>query len=413
MEPDVNAAGITLTNPLAYTNEDQIQAALRVLRRRAPVHWVETADYEPFWAITRHADVLEVERNSHIFLNAPRIRLAPKVQEVGRREQEIGLRTLIHMDDPEHRKKRAVTAAWFRPAAIRLLSARLADHAKAYLNRMAELDGECDFVRDITTPYALDVIMSLLGLPESDLPYLRRLAEELFGGDDSELQRGTSPEARFACLQEFRAYFTELAVRRRKQPTDDLASLIANARVDGELLSEMDVVSYYILIVTAGHDQNAATIAGGLHALVELPQEFDRLRRNHALLPSAVDEMIRWVTPTKTFMRTAARDYELHGRTIKEGDALLLCFHSANRDEEVFDDPFRFDIGRNPNRHLAFGHGQHSCIGAALALLEIQAFWAELLPRLKFVELTGTRQLTATTFVGGLKRLPIRYKLRP
>jgi cytochrome P450 len=226
------------------------------------------------------------------------------------------------------------------------------------------------------------------------------------------LQRGQTPEEKLQSALDMLAYFQRLTAVRRDEPGEDLASTIANARVDGELLSDMDAASYYVIIATAGHDTTSSTIAGGMHALIEHPDQLSRLRTDPSLMPLAADEMIRWVTPVKEFMRTATVDYELRGVSIKKGDALLLSYPSANRDEDVFDMPFTFDVGRNPNRHLAFGFGAHYCLGAVLARMEVAAFFAELVPRLESIELSGAPEWTATTFVGGLKHLPVRYSGR-
>jgi len=260
--------------------------------------------------------------------------------------------------------------------------------------------------------YPLQVILSLLGLPESDFPRMLKLTQEMFGGGDEELRRGETPEELLQTLLDFFAYFQDLTTARRTTPTGDLASAIANARVDGEYLSDFDTASYYVIIATAGHDTTSSTITGGLHALIEHPAELARLRDNPALLATAAEEMIRWVTPVKEFMRTAAADTQVCGVPVKQGQAVLLSYPSANRDEEVFDDPFRFDAGRDPNKHLAFGFGVHFCLGAALARMETRAFFAELLPRLESIELAGQPEWTATTFVGGLKHLPVRYSLK-
>jgi cytochrome P450 len=182
--------------------------------------------------------------------------------------------------------------------------------------------------------------------------------------------------------------------------------------VDGEYLPDMDLASYYVIITTAGHDTTSSTMAGGLHALLRHPDELARLQADIDLLPTAVEEMIRWVTPVKEFMRTAARDAVVGGTEISEGQALYLAYLSANRDEAVFDDPFRFDVGRQPNKHVAFGFGPHFCLGAQLARLETRALFAELLPRLESIELAGTPTSSATVVVGGLKTLPIRYRVR-
>jgi cytochrome P450 len=411
----VTEAGLSFTNPAAYADEDRLHEALALLRREDPVHWVEAAGYEPFWAVTRHADIMEIERNNALFLNAPRPLLATAAMDAQAKQREAegtALRTLIHMDDPQHKVVRAIGAGWFRPRAMRALEERVAELARQYVDRMAEFGGQCDFVTQVAVHYPLYVILSLLGLPESDFPRLLKLTQEMFGGGDEELRRGETPEELMLTLLEFFAYFQDLTAARRATPTADLASEIANARVDGEYLSDFDTASYYVIVATAGHDTTSSTISGGLHALIEHPAELARLRDDPNLLPTAADEMIRWVTPVKEFMRTAAADTEVGGVPVKQGQAVLLSYPSANRDEEVFADPFRFDVGRDPNRHLAFGFGVHLCLGAALARMETRAFFAELLPRLESIELAGRPEWTATTFVGGLKHLPIRYTLK-
>ncbi|NYD48627.1 cytochrome P450 [Actinomadura luteofluorescens] len=410
----VEEAGLALADPKAYADDRRFHDSLALLRRESPVHRVEAPGYTPFWGITKHEDVLEIERNHPIFLNAPRPVLGTAEFDAlnrQRAEQGIALRTLVHMDDPDHRVIRAIGADWFRPRAMRALEPRVRELARRYVDRMVDLGGECDFAQEIAVHFPLYVILSLLGLPESDFDRMLKLTQELFGGDDDEFQRGTTNEEKLQVLLDFFAYFQGLTEERRKHPTDDLASAIANARIDGEPLNGFDTASYYVIVATAGHDTTSATIAGGLHALIEHPDQIERLRAKPELMPLAVDEMIRWVTPVKEFMRTATEDYDLRGVTIREGDAVLLSYPSANRDEDVFDDPFRFDVGRDPNRHLAFGFGVHYCLGAALARIEVRAFFEELLPRLGSIELAGTPESIATTFVGGLKRLPVRYSL--
>ena len=414
MTSTVTEAGLVFTDPGAYADEDRLHEAFALLRREDPVHWVEAAGFEPFWAVTRHADIMEIERNNALFLTAPRPLLATATMDAQAKQREAegtALRTLIHMDDPQHKVVRAIGAGWFRPRAMRALEERVAELARRYVDRMADLGGECDFVTQVAVHFPLYVILSLLGLPESDFPRLLKLTQEMFGGGDEELRRGETPEELMATLLDFFAYFQELTAARRATPTGDLASEIANARVDGEYLSDFDTASYYVIIATAGHDTTSSTIAGGLHALIQHPAELARLRSDPALLPTAAEEMIRWVTPVKEFMRTAAADTEVAGVRVRQGEAVLLSYPSANRDEEIFDDPFRFDVGRDPNRHLAFGFGVHLCLGAALARMEVRAFFAELLPRLESIELAGRPEWTATTFVGGLKHLPIRYTL--
>jgi cytochrome P450 len=285
--------------------------------------------------------------------------------------------------------------------------------AKRYVDRMREIGPECDFVTEIAVNFPLYVIMSLLGLPEEDFPRMHMLTQEMFGGDDEEYnKRGKSPEEQLQILLDFFTYFSQLTASRREHPTEDLASAIANGRIDGEPLSDVDTASYYVIVASAGHDTTKDAISGGLLALIENPSELARLRQNMDLMPTAAEEMIRWTTPVKEFMRTAAEDTTVRGVPIAKGESVYLAYVSGNRDEEVFDEPFRFDVGRDPNKHVAFGYGVHFCLGAALARMEMTSLYSELIPRLESIELTGEPELSATTFVGGLKHLPIRYSVK-
>ena len=412
--PIIDGAAKVFADPTSYADEPRLHAALTHLRAIAPVTLVDCPPFRPFWAITKHADIIEIERANDLFINEPRPLLATaEADDMARKQLDagMGLRTLIHMDDPQHRVVRAIGADWFRPKAMRALKVRIDELAKIYVDKMLATGSACDFVQEVAVNYPLYVIMSLLGLPESDFPRMLKLTQELFGGDDAEFRRGTSLEEQLQVLFEFFGYFSALTAARREHPTDDLASAIANAHIDGEPLSDVDTASYYVIIASAGHDTTSATIAGGLQALIENPDQRKRLRDNPDLMSLATEEMIRWVTPVKEFMRTATADTTLRGVSIAKGEAVYLSYVSGNRDEEVFDDPFRFDVGRDPNKHLAFGYGVHFCLGAALARMEVNSFFTELVPRLKSIELNGTPELIATTFVGGLKHLPIRYEL--
>ncbi|MET0993193.1 MAG: cytochrome P450 [Mycobacterium sp.] len=413
--PTMDDAARVLADPTAYADEPRLHAALTHLRANVPVAWVDNPPYRPFWAITKHADIMAIERDNDLFLSAPRPLLATaEADDVLKAQQEagIGLRTLIHMDDPQHRRVRAIGSDWFRPKAMRDLKVRVDALAKRYVDKMREIGSECDFVEDVAIHYPLYVILSLLGLPESDFPRMLKLTQEMFGGADAEHQRGETPEDLLAVLADFFNYFANLTASRRERPTEDLASAIANARIDGEPLTDMDTASYYVIIASAGHDTTKDAITGGLHALIENPGELKRLRASPDLMGTAVEEMIRWTTPVKEFMRTAADDTTVRGVPIAAGESVYLAYVSGNRDEEVFNDPFRFDVSRDPNKHLAFGYGVHFCLGAALARIEMNSLFSELVPRLKSIELAGEPELSATTFVGGLKHLPIRYSLK-
>jgi cytochrome P450 len=272
----IDEAASVFADPMSYADDAKLHAALRHLRANAPVSWVDVPDYRPFWAITKWTDIMEIERANTLFTNSPRPVLA--TAEGDEQQAAIGVSTLIHMDDPEHRGVRAIGADWFRPKAMRALKVRIDELAKRYVDHMVAAGPECDFVQEVAVNYPLYVIMSMLGLPESDFPRMLKYTQELFGNDDAEFQRGTSKAEQVSVLLEMFEYFNSLTASRRANPTEDLASAIANAKIDGEPLSDIDTVSYYLIIATAGHDTTSAVIAGGLHALIENPDQRERLR---------------------------------------------------------------------------------------------------------------------------------------
>jgi cytochrome P450 len=409
---NLTEAGEVFVTPSAFADDARFHEACALLRREDPVHLVDHAEYPPFHVLTKHADVHEVELHPAAWTNAPMPVLAPK--EAVARQEAAGaqmLRTLIHLDGDEHKAYRGITVDWFTPKALVGLEPRLAQLAKDSVDRMVELGGECDFAQDIAMPFPLQVILSILGLPEGDYPRMLQLTQQLFGASDPEIGRGDRPEEVAAILMDFFTYFSDLVNDRQANPTDDLASVIANANVEGQPYSMIEMISYYVIIATAGHDTTSSAMAGGVQALVENPDQLQRLRDDPSLIATAADEIIRWVTPVRHFMRTATGPYRVRDRQFGEGDWVLLSYPSANRDEDVFADPFRFDVGRTPNKHLAFGFGAHYCLGAQLAKMEIKALLTELVPRLDHAELAGKAELTSTLFVGGLKHLPLTYRV--
>jgi cytochrome P450 len=278
---------------------------------------------------------------------------------------------------------------------------------------MLELDGQCDFARDVALFYPLHVIMSILGVPESEESGMLQLTQQLFGNDDPEFGGDDPAAAMMAAADGFQRYFNQLTEERRANPVDDIATVLANGQIDGKPLGEIERMGYYIIIATAGHDTTSSSLAGGLEALIRHPEQLQALKQDPGLIDNAVDEIIRWVTPVRHFMRLALEDYVLGDTAIARGDWILLSYLSANRDESVFQDPFRFDVRRkNADEQIAFGTGVHFCLGAHLARMELRAFLRELLPRLEEVEIAGEPEHVKSTFVCGLKRLPIRYRLR-
>lgn len=420
MAPDLTGVGDAgiFVDRHAYADLERWHAAAERLRRHDPLPLVAVDGYVPFRPVTRHADVAEVERNHALFWNTRDSVLLPRAEVEKGRALGMDIKTLIHMDGVEHRNYRQITNDWFKPQNLRKeIGARLPVLARRFVDRMLDHDGACDFVRDIALYYPLHVILSILGVPESDEPRMLDLTQKVFGGEDPDVGGKEGEDAVkifMAALADMAMYFQGITNDRRAHPTSDIASTIANGRIDGQPLGDLETAGYYSIIATAGHDTTSSTLAGGLEALIRDPAQLRALKDDPAKIPNAVNEMIRWVTPVRHFMRQAQGDYTLSGVPLQKGDWLLMSYLSANRDERVFDDPMRFDIARrNADDHLAFGIGVHFCLGAHLARMELEAFFRELLPRLESIELAGTPESMATTFVGGLKRMPIRYRVRP
>jgi hypothetical protein len=412
LQAQLEEAGNMITVPASWGTFDEFHAKLALLRKHDPVHLVNAPDHYPFWLLTKNADIFEIEAKSNIFLNEPRPILANAEADDHTRNNGNMLRTLIHMDEPDHAEYRKVAADWFLPKNLARLDARMSELAKQSVDKMSDLGGKCDFSRDIALQYPLQVILAILGLPETDYQRMLMLTQEMFGNADPDLQRGTTIEDLTQVINDFFIYFSELSASRKSTPTHDLASTIANGEVYDKPLGDVEMISYYIITATAGHDTTSAAIAGGMLSLLQNPDQLKRLQDDMSLLPTAVDEMIRWVSPVTHFMRTATEDYTIRNTTIKAGESVLLSYPSGNRDEDTFTDPFKFDVGRTPNRHLAFGFGIHYCLGAMLARMEMRTFFNELIPRIKTMELAGDYAHIHTTFVGGLKRLPVTYSLK-
>jgi cytochrome P450 len=402
--------GRIFVDPQAYADLAGWHRAAARLRREDPVHRVEAEGFDPFWAVTRHADVVAVERQHDRFWNTEGAVLQPTAVEERARAAGLALKTLIHMDGEEHHAARRVTNDWFRPATLRQnLQPAIDALARRFVDRMREHGGACDFAADVALSYPLHVIMSVLGVPESDEPRMLRLTQQLFGAEDPDFGGGDAEQARMAAILDFGSYFNTMTADRRARPTRDLASTIANAHLD-----DLATISYYVIVATAGHDTTSSSLAGGLEALLRHPDQLRALRDDPALIDNAVEEMIRWVTPVRHFMRYAQEDGVVGTTRVRRGERVLLSYLSGNRDEAVFAEPLRFDVRRaNAGDHVAFGLGVHFCLGAHLARMELRAFFRELLPRLEAIELAGEPEYTATTFVGGPKRVPIRYRLRP
>jgi cytochrome P450 len=419
--PDAIAA--PLADPKAYADA-RIHETYAWLRANNPLGWAEIEGFDPFWVVTKHADILEVSRQNDLFHNSGRQEvLTDRATDRHIREITGGsphlVRSLVQMDAPDHPQYRALTQSWFMAASLRRIEARIRAIARDAVDKMAACGDACDFVAQIALHYPLHVVMEILGVPEEDEPRMLRLTQEIFGPADPDNRREVTndqeaavvAEGLRAVLADFYAYFGALSADRRANPREDLATVIATSQIDGKPIPEFEALSYYVIVATAGHDTTSSSTATALWALCENPAEFAKVKADPTLIPGLIEEALRWGTPVKHFMRTATADTELRGRRIAKGDWLMLCYASANRDEEVFDDPFTFRADRRPNKHLAFGYGGHVCLGQHLAKLEMRILFEELLARLQSVELAGAPVLSQAVFVNGPKTLPIRFRM--
>jgi cytochrome P450 len=377
--------------------------AWAVLRARSPVHWCEPSGYRPFWAVTSHADVRRLSVHPELFRSEPRTILFPEQLEM--MSGGMTPRTLINMDPPEHRDYRALAAPFLKPSAIRSLESTVRAITVDLLDGRSD-STPFDFVRDFAVYHPLKVICGVLGAAPEDEDLVLRIANTVFGIEDPDY----APQLAGLAMEMMELY-RGLKEDRLAHPTGDLYSALVNATVAGEPIGDVELVSYFLILTSAGHDTTRNAIAGGLLALLEHPDQLDALRRDPSLCATAADEIIRWTSPVIQFCRTPAQDVELGDRQIHAGETLAMFYPSANRDEDVFDRPNEFLVDRDPNPHLGLGVGEHYCLGAHLARLEIRVLLEELVPRLDHVELTGAVERTAAAFVGGVKHLPVRWTL--
>jgi cytochrome P450 len=416
-------------NPKAYAEWDHLLDTFDWLREHMPVARIERPEalHPPFWLVTRYDDVMRISKDNATFLNNPRTVVFSTTDGIDFAKAYSGgsehmVASLVTFDAPIHMKYRKLTQDWFMPTNLRTIEDEVRGIARNAVDRLLagapERGGEVDFVKAVAAPYPLHVVLQILGVPEEDEQRMLTLTQQMFGGQDEDLNQSgmkdLPPEMVLqivaGAVKDFEAYFAKLTAEKRANPTGDVASTIANATVDGESLNDRDMMGYYIIVAAAGHDTTSASTAGAMLALAQDPQQWARVKADRSLLPGIVEEAIRWTSPVQHFMRTAAEDTELGGQPIAKGDWLMINYVAANHDPAQFDNPRKFDAARSPNRHLAFGAGAHQCLGLHLARLEMRILFEELLDRVESVELAGEARRSNSTFVGGLKTLPLRVK---
>ena len=377
----------------------------RKLRAEHPVyfHTREAPGGPGYWIITRYQDVVRIERDTGVFSSW---KGGTNIQDYGPEDMDVIRYLMINMDPPQHLKFRKLVRDGFAPRLIAAMEPRIREICRGIVDRIAKT-GKCDFVKDLSAELPLQVIVEMLGVPQEERHRVFDWSNRLIGFDDPEFQ--TSLEDGKIAAAEMWMYANELA-EKRKGDGKDLVSLLMRSEVDGERLSEMEFDSFFLLLSVAGNETTRNLLSGGMLALLEHPAELARLKADPGLMPTAVDEMLRWVTPVMYFRRTATQDVELRGQLIKEGQKIAMYYPSANRDEAIFAHADRFDVGRTPNEHLAFGVGEHFCLGSTLARLEIKIFFEELLSRLHDIEQTAPVRRLRSNFINGIKQMPVRFK---
>ena len=413
-----------LFNPFTFAEPGAVDEILRRIRDEYPLAVAEVPGYAPHWIVSRHADIQEVSRQNDLFHNADRsATLVPEIGEAAVQQYTGGdynlFRSLVQLDGDEHKTHRRVLFKALASSNVPSFEARMRETVAATLAKMRESDGEIDFAREISCKYPLHVVMDLIGVPQQDHERMLELTQWLFSWADPDLRRpGTDPSKPEGqpvtwkiVFDAFDEYFSELIAERRADPKDDLATLIANADINGGPMDHSRAISYFAILATAGHDSTAHSTASAMWELARDPKLFARIKSDRSLIPGFVEEAIRWTTPVKHFVRHATADCELAGQKIQQGERLYLAYPSGNRDEAEFESPYEFRPERKPNRHVGFGYGGHVCLGQHVARLEMRLIWEALFEALNSVEMNGEGALIASEFVSGPKSVPVRFTL--
>jgi cholest-4-en-3-one 26-monooxygenase len=405
-------AGPELIDPDHYAANGYPFATWDRLRREAPVLRYEGPDY-PFWVLTRHQDIVETSRQPELFSNHPRFQIMVGADYGSDDEREP--ETMIHMDPPEHRRFRDLLARRFTPREMRKIETQMEELAREIIDELAaaSLEGECDFVEKIAAPLPLAAVAWLLDLPRADWMDLYHWSNAVVGATDPEYQRTgeSAHETRMRASADIYAYFYALIEDRKKRDADDLVSILTRTEIDGAALTPHQLVSYCLFLVVGGTETTRNALSGGILGFFENPDEWQKLAGDPSKVHRATEEVLRWSTPVVQMARTPVRDVEIHGQKIRAGETLAMFYGSGNRDETVFADPYRFDIDRHPNPHLSLGVGEHYCMGANLARLELRVMLRQLVSRFRVLEPAGPIERLRSSSTGGVKALPIHYRL--
>jgi cholest-4-en-3-one 26-monooxygenase len=404
---EFDPATLDVISPDKYEREGYPHADWTWLRNNDPVRFFDVDYCDPFWAVTKHADIVNIGKNPKDWIIEPRIAVFTREAP-----EEPTSRHLLTMDPPDHGRYRNLTSKWFTPRTVKVWEPKVQRITRETLDA-AGAKGDIDFVADVSAPITIAVIALMLGVPEEDWHLLFRWTNEIIASEDPEFQRGRSAvETAEGARMELFQYFKELSDKRRRAPEDDILSVVAQGKIDGKPLDDFELLSYYFLLVVAGNETTRNAMTGGIQCFLDNPDQWQLMARQREQVEGAIEETVRWTTAVIQFARTATRDMELRDKTIREGESVCLFYGSGNRDEEIFEAPFEFRIDRKPNDHIGFGRGEHVCLGAHLARLEIRAMYSQLRERVVKMERTGEVDRVRSSFIGGIKRAPMRWELR-
>jgi cholest-4-en-3-one 26-monooxygenase len=401
---------IDLTDASAYVDHVPHEW-FAYLRKNAPVYWHEEKDGPGFWAVTTYDECVAVNRDYEHFSSYEK---ATFIWEIPQADLEQLRLMMLNMDPPLHTRYRRLVNKGFTPRMIAQLEAKIHETTDDIIDAVIE-KGEADFVTDISAELPLVVIADLLGVPQEDRLKMFDWSNRMVGNQDAEYQAvGSETEHAGEAAIELYAYASGLFAQKRIEPHDDLMSILTQVEVEGDKLSELELELFFLLLTVAGNETTRNLISGAMHAFFLNPDQWEKLRADRSLLPNAVEEMLRFVTPVMDFRRQAIKPFEMRGQQI-EADQKVVFFHtSANRDEDVFDDPNTFDITRHPNPHMAFGGGgPHFCLGANLARMEIRVMFDHLLDRMPDIHQDGDIQRLKSAFINGVKHLPVAFTPGP
>ncbi len=413
---------IDLVTPERYAERGYPWDDWKLLRREAPVYWYDQPGVTPFWAITKYDDIQEISRDPETFISSQRLVIRSAGSgDGGANDPNLTVPNLINMDPPEHGKYRNATSRRFSPRGMKLLEDRIDEIAEVVIDDAAahlvsQLTDRCemDFVRDVAAKMPMAAICELLAVDRDSWEDIFLWTNEFIGSEDPEYQQGRSRRETWQSgMRGLQGYFMAHIERKRRDPDNSVMTTLVQAQIEGEPLPEHEILSYAILLILAGNETTRNATSGGMQALIEHPDQFALLKSQPELLDSAVEEMLRWTSPVVHFARTVTHDTEIRGVPIQAGETLAMWYPSANRDEDIFANPDTFDIQRSPNDHLAFGgFGEHFCLGANLARLEMRSIFRHLIQKLDHFELNGETERLSSGLIGGIKRLPVSFTVR-